>query len=53
MDELMKGVKIGKLIGKDEKKETCKIVAVVLGVIAAIAAVAAVISVTVIRRKNK
>ena len=29
MDELMKGVKIGKIIGKDEKKDTCKIVAIV------------------------
>ena len=42
MDEIMKGVKIGKLLGKDEKKETCKVVAIVFGVIAAVAAVAGV-----------
>ena len=34
MDEIMKGVKIGKLLGKDEKKETCKVIAIVVGVIA-------------------
>ena len=40
MDEIMKGVKIGKLLGKDEKKETCKVIALVVGVIATIAAIA-------------
>ena len=40
MDELMKGVKIGKILGKDDKKETYKIVAVVCGVIAVMAAIA-------------
>ena len=40
MDEIMKGVKIGKLLGKDEKKETCKVIAIVVGVIATIAAIA-------------
>ena len=33
MDEIMKGVKIGKLLGKDEKKETCKVIAIVVGVV--------------------
>ena len=42
MDDLIKGVKIGKILTKDdEKKETKKIVAIVLAVIAAVAAVAA------------
>ena len=41
MDDIIKGVKIGKLLGKDEKKETCKIIAIVVGVIAGIATVAA------------
>lgn len=41
MDDLIKGVKIGKILTKDdEKKETKKIVAIVLAVIAAVAAVA-------------
>ena len=36
MDDLIKGVKIGKILTKDdEKKETKKIVAIVLAVIAA------------------
>ena len=39
MDDLIKGVKIGKILTKDdEKKETKKIVAIVLAVIAAVAA---------------
>ena len=42
MDDLIKGVKIGKILTKDdEKKETKKIVAIVLAVIAAVAAGAA------------
>lgn len=41
MDDLIKGVKIGKLLTKDEKKnETKKIIGIVLGIIAVIAAIA-------------
>jgi uncharacterized membrane protein AbrB (regulator of aidB expression) len=42
MDDLIKGVKIGKILTKDDEKETKKIVAIVLAVIAAVAAVAGV-----------
>ena len=41
MDELIKGVKIGKIIGKEEKKsDVVKIVGIVLGVLAVVAAIA-------------
>ena len=40
MDELIKGVKIGKIIGKEEKKsDVVKIVGIVLGVIAVVVAI--------------
>ena len=43
MDELIKGVKIGKIIGKEEKKsDVVKIVGIVLGVLAVVAAIAGV-----------
>lgn len=42
MDELIKGVKIGKLIQKDKQNETCKIFGIVLAVIATIVAIAGV-----------
>mgnify|MGYP000926947330 CR=1 FL=1 len=41
MDELIKGVKIGKIIGKEEKKsDVVKIVGIVLGELAVVAAIA-------------
>ena len=40
MDELMKGVKIGKLLSKDDKKETAKIVGIILGIVAMMAVIA-------------
>lgn len=40
MDDLIKGVKIGKLLSKDDKKETKKIIAIIIGAIAGIAAIA-------------
>ena len=40
MEDILKGVKIGTILTKDDKKETKKIIAIVLSVIAAVAAIA-------------